>query len=105
MANTQKPVDLATDNIKYEDLQKLRELSARINKGEPFDSAAFNQLFVRDTAKFLQNLAISQVALPLQGHLPVLPKEVVQMVDILTQQVISTYQQEIQPLLIFSNKN
>ena len=105
MANTQKPVDLATDNIKYEDLQKLRELSARINKGEPFDSAAFNQLFVRDTAKFLQNLAISQVALPLQGHLPVLPKEVVEMDDILTQQVISTYQQEIKPLLILTGKN
>ena len=104
MANTQKSTDLETDNIKHEDMQKLRELSSRINRGEPFDSAAFNQLFVRDTAKFLQNLAISQVALP-QGHLPYIPKEVVEMDDILTQQVISTYRQEIKPLLISSNKN
>ena len=104
MANSQKPIDLPIENIKYEDLQKLRELTARINKGDAFDSAAFNQLFVSDTAKFLQNLAISQVALP-QGHLPYIPKEVVEMDDILTQQVISTYRQEIKPLLIFSNKN
>ena len=76
MANSQKPIDLPIENIKYEDLQKLRELTARINKGDAFDSAAFNQLFVSDTAKFLQNLAISQVALP-QGHLPYIPKEVV----------------------------
>lgn len=84
-----------------DDLKKVQELQARIKKGETFDSAAFNQLFIGDTAKFLQNLAISQVALP-QGHLPKMSKDVIEMDDILTQQCISTYRQEIAPLVVLT---
>lgn len=88
-----------------DDLKKVQELQARIKKGETFDSAAFNQLFMGDTAKFLQNLAISQVALPNQGLLQGLHKDVIEMDDILTQQCISTYRREIMPLVILSAKN
>ena len=63
-----------------------------------------NKVYAANPASFIMEAFNLEMFNP-QGHLPVIPKEVVEMDDILTQQVISTYQQEIKPLLILTGKN
>jgi predicted component of type VI protein secretion system len=89
--------------ISKEDQNKLQQLALKLKQGEPFEKAAFNQLFKDNTAVFLENLANSQLTIAPHNMFNI-PKEVVEMDDILTQQMISTYRKEIAPLVIKTQK-
>jgi hypothetical protein len=66
--------------------------------------AMAKEIFKDDPVAFVGE-ALNFTALQARYSVPTVPKEIVEMDDILTQQVMSTYREYITPLIILSDKN